>query len=144
MVFLLASGGHHVLGCGRNELDITKVDHVFERIHAFQPDVIVHCAAFTAVDLAESEVDQAYAVNAMGTRNVAAAAERAGAKVVYISTDYVFDGTGKVPYREYDAVNPKTVYGRSKYAGEQLVQSLSSKYLSFAPPGCLGNTATIL
>jgi dTDP-4-dehydrorhamnose reductase len=92
------------------------------------PDAVVHCAAYTKVDQAESEPDEAYRVNAYGTRNAALAAEEVGAKFVYVSTDYVFDGRADKPYREYDRTDPQTVYGRSKLAGEQLVQSLSSRY----------------
>lgn len=117
-----------VLALGREELDITNFDHVINQVQSFQPDVIVHCAAYTAVDQAESNEDQAYQVNAMGTRNIAVAAEKVGAKLCYISTDYVFDGTSNKPYVEFDLTNPQTVYGRSKLAGEQLVQSLSTKF----------------
>jgi dTDP-4-dehydrorhamnose reductase len=117
-----------VIGLGRSELDITDLDQCLHVINKHQPDVIVHCAAYTSVDLAESEEDIAYAVNAYGTRNLAIAAERVGSKICYISTDYVFDGTSSKPYKEYDNTNPINVYGKSKRAGEILVQSLSTKY----------------
>jgi dTDP-4-dehydrorhamnose reductase len=117
-----------VIGTGRNELDITDIEQCKQVIHAQRPDVIIHCAAYTAVDLAESEEDKAYLVNAFGTRNLAVTAEQTGSKICYISTDYVFDGTSTTPYKEYDNTNPIGVYGKSKRAGEALVQSLSSKY----------------
>jgi dTDP-4-dehydrorhamnose reductase len=117
-----------VVGLGRKELDITDLDQCIEIIDKRQPDVIIHCAAYTAVDLAESEEDLAYSVNAYGTRNLSVAAERIGCKICYISTDYVFDGTSSTPYREYDHTNPINVYGKSKRAGEILVQSLSTKH----------------
>jgi dTDP-4-dehydrorhamnose reductase len=119
---------HHVIGLGRNELDVRNLVQCRVRIQEFQPDVIIHAAAYTAVDQAESDEDDAYAINAFGSRNVAVAAEEIGAKLCFISTDYVFDGTTDKPYKEYDNTNPSSVYGKSKLAGEQLVQSLSNRY----------------
>ena len=87
-------------------------------ICANRPDLILHAGAFTAVDGCETEVDLAYQVNALGTRHVADAARRVGAHVVYVSTDYVFDGTKPSPYVEWDAPNPRSVYGRTKLGGE--------------------------
>lgn len=84
-----------------------------------QPDVVVHCAAWTAVDACEGDPERAFAVNTMGTRHVAEAARRQGAHVVYVSTDYVFDGSAERPYVEWDAPNPQSVYGRSKLGGER-------------------------
>jgi dTDP-4-dehydrorhamnose reductase len=117
-----------IIGFGRGEMDITDLAQCRSVIRAHMPDAVVHCAAYTKVDQAESEPDEAYRVNAYGTRNAALAAEEIGAKFVYVSTDYVFDGRADKPYREYDRTDPQTVYGRSKLAGEQLVQSLSSRY----------------
>ncbi|QDH20784.1 dTDP-4-dehydrorhamnose reductase [Saccharibacillus brassicae] len=128
VVALLKQEGHEVRGCGRAELDIADPRRCDEVIGDFMPEVIIHCAAYTAVDAAEEDADGAYRVNAAGTRNLAVAAEQAGAKFVYISTDYVFDGQADRPYREYDNTAPQTVYGESKRAGEVLTQSLSSKY----------------
>jgi dTDP-4-dehydrorhamnose reductase len=96
--------------------DRDAVQHVF---HDFRPEVVLHGGALTAVDACETEVDLAYAVNAMGTRNVAEAATAVGAHLLYVSTDYVFDGTSPRPYREWDAPNPQSVYGTSKLAGEK-------------------------
>lgn len=122
------SKDHEVFGFGRSELDITNLEQCKAIVSALKPDAIIHCAAFTAVDLAETEQDQAYLVNAMGSRNMALSAEAVGAKICLISTDYVFNGQSQVPYREYDAVDPQSVYGKSKRAGEELVMSLSTKY----------------
>ncbi|AIQ14741.1 dTDP-4-dehydrorhamnose reductase [Paenibacillus durus] len=128
VVLLLESQGYEVLACDRQEMDITDLDQCGKVIGEFGPDAVIHCAAHTAVDAAETDVDAAYLINAVGTRNVALAAEKVGAKLVYISTDYVFDGQGSQPYHEYDNTDPKSIYGKSKRAGEILVQSLSSKY----------------
>lgn len=128
VVKLLQREGHEVLGCDRNEMDITNLEQTIEVVTGYNPDAIIHCAAHTAVDAAENDVDGAYLINATGSRNIALAAEKAGAKLVYISTDYVFDGLGEQPYHEYDNTAPRSIYGKSKRAGEVLVQSLSSKY----------------
>ncbi|HEX3794306.1 MAG TPA: dTDP-4-dehydrorhamnose reductase [Acidimicrobiales bacterium] len=94
-------------------------DAVQGTFESFQPDVVLHAGAVTAVDACETEVDLAYAVNAIGTRNVAEAAKRVGAHLLYVSTDYVFDGTSERPYNEWDRPNPQSVYGASKWAGER-------------------------
>lgn len=117
-----------VLPCGRSQLDVTDLEQVKSVVTAFMPDVIIHCAAYTAVDQAETETDKAFAVNAFGASYMAIAAEEVQAKLCLVSTDYVFDGMGTTPNREYDPVNPLSIYGKSKLAGEQLVQSLSSRY----------------
>jgi dTDP-4-dehydrorhamnose reductase len=93
---------------------------VAELLGAVHPDVVIHAAALTDVDLCEEDPERAWAVNATGTGNVAEAAERVGAHLVYISTDYVFDGRGSRPYRESDETNPISVYGATKLAGERL------------------------
>ncbi|MFX3632153.1 MAG: dTDP-4-dehydrorhamnose reductase [Candidatus Pristimantibacillus sp.] len=117
-----------IIGLGRDELDITNIVVCRTLLLQHRPDVIIHCAAYTAVDKAESEPDEAFRVNAAGTRNIAVAAREIGAKLCYISTDYVFDGMGTIPYNEYDHVNPQTVYGKSKLAGEQAVQTLHDRF----------------
>lgn len=128
VVTVLRNNGHDVLACNRNEMDITDLAQCQQVIGQYQPDVAIHCAAYTAVDAAENDIDGAYKVNAVGTRNITVAAESVGSKLIYISTDYVFDGTSVEPYQEYDNTNPQSIYGKSKRAGEALVQSLSSRY----------------
>nr|WP_154984676.1 dTDP-4-dehydrorhamnose reductase [Paenibacillus xylanexedens] len=128
VVLLLEKEGHDILACDRDQMDITNQAQCNEVISSYHPEVIIHCAAYTAVDAAETDTDGAYKVNAVGTRNVAVAAEKVGAKLIYISTDYVFDGQSTTPYQEYDDTNPRSVYGKSKRAGEWLVQSLCSKW----------------
>ncbi|WP_374017412.1 dTDP-4-dehydrorhamnose reductase [Paenibacillus thiaminolyticus] len=128
VVKLLQAQKIHVMGCNREMLDITDDVACVQAVQLYRPNVVVHCAAYTAVDEAEIDVEKAYRVNAVGTRNIVVAAEAIGAKIVYISTDYVFDGFTQSPYHEYDHTNPQSVYGKSKRAGEVLVQSLSSRY----------------
>jgi dTDP-4-dehydrorhamnose reductase len=115
---IAAFADHDVIGCDRAALDVTDRDAVLGTILTVAPDAVVHAGAWTAVDACESDPDKAFRVNALGTRNVAEAARRTGAHVVYVSTDYVFDGTKAEPYNEWDATNPQSVYGRSKLGGE--------------------------
>ncbi|MHB1710223.1 MAG: dTDP-4-dehydrorhamnose reductase [Acidimicrobiales bacterium] len=107
-----------VLSTDIDTLDIVNRTAVGEAFESFRPDVVIHGGAFTAVDACESDPDNAFAVNAMGTRHVAEAAGRVGAHLLYVSTDYVFDGRLDRPYVEWDAPNPQSVYGRSKLGGE--------------------------
>ena len=111
--------GHEVLATDIDTMRVDDRDAVLTTFTAFRPELVLHGGALTAVDRCETEVDLAYAVNAMGTRNMAEAAALVGAHVVYVSTDYVFDGTADRPYREWDAPNPTSVYGASKLAGER-------------------------
>jgi dTDP-4-dehydrorhamnose reductase len=127
MVEICRNEGHNVIGLDRLELDITDWERVNQVFGALRPDAVVHTAAYTAVDRAEAEPEAAFRVNATGTRNIAVASERIGAKCCYISTDYVFDGRKREPYTEDDERNPQSVYGKSKAAGEQFVASLCSK-----------------
>lgn len=110
------------------DLDITNVDKVMEYVRGAKPDVIVNCAAYTAVDASESDIDNAYRINAIGPRNLSLAASDTGAKMMHISTDYVFDGTASKPYIEFDAVNPQGAYGKTKLAGENMVREFADKY----------------
>ena len=105
-----------------DDMDITDAEKVMEVITAYQPDVIFHCAAWTAVDKAEEMEESCQKVNVEGTKNITDAAIKVDAKLIYLSTDYVFDGTKEGYYTEEDAVNPKSVYGRTKYLGEEEVR----------------------
>lgn len=116
------------LGTSSRELDITDRAAVEHLMQSYRPDAVVHCAAYTKVDLAEDEPERCWAVNADGTRNMAAACRKTGAKLLYISTDYVFPGTGERSYETGDPTGPVNTYGRSKLAGELAVQSLLEKY----------------
>jgi len=116
---LLGRSDHHeVLGLDLPGHDLTDRDHVLGVLTSFEPDLILHGAAFTAVDVCEEQVEAAYRVNCAATRFVADGARRVGAHVVYVSTDYVFDGTKPTPYVEWDRPNPQSVYGRTKLGGE--------------------------
>ncbi|MCU1375616.1 MAG: dTDP-4-dehydrorhamnose reductase [Actinomycetia bacterium] len=110
--------GLDVVAAGHDRLDVADRDAVVGAITSLRPDVVVHAAAWTAVDACEADPDRAAAVNALGTRHVADGARRVGAHVVYVSTDYVFDGTKDGPYDEWDATAPTSVYGRTKLGGE--------------------------
>ena len=110
---------HEVLGTDIDTMPVDDRDAVQHTFASFRPELVLHGGAYTAVDLCETEVDTAYSVNAIGTRHVAEASAAVGAHMVYVSTDYVFDGTGTRPYRESDAPCPTSVYGMSKLAGER-------------------------
>ena len=118
MDLLGASDHHEVLGLDLPDHDLTDRDHVLGVLTSFEPDLVLHGAAFTAVDVCEEQVETAYRVNCAATRFVADGARRVGAHVVYVSTDYVFDGTKSTPYVEWDRPNPQSVYGRTKLGGE--------------------------
>lgn len=111
-----------ILAIDKDEMDITDREQVFNVIKDFSPDVIFHCAAWTAVDKAEDNEELVNLVNVIGTRNVVDASIEVGAKILYMSTDYVFDGTKDGIYLVDDRVNPKSVYGMTKYLGEEEVR----------------------
>ena len=111
-----------------DDLDITRVDSVLDIVRSVKPDAIINCAAYTAVDASESDLDLAYKINAIGPRNLSIAATDVGARIMHISTDYVFDGEGKSPYREFDAVNPQGAYGKTKLEGERFVAQFADRF----------------
>ncbi|MHB1553015.1 MAG: dTDP-4-dehydrorhamnose reductase [Acidimicrobiales bacterium] len=114
-----AGAGVDVTGADHASLRVEDRTAVLEAVLAIRPDVVVHAGAWTAVDACEGDPDRAYQVNALGTRHVAEAARMVGAHLVYVSTDYVFDGRAARPYVEWDEPNPLSVYGRSKLGGER-------------------------
>jgi dTDP-4-dehydrorhamnose reductase len=121
---------HDCVPIGRAEADITDFDSVMAVIRAEAPDLVLHAAAYTDVDGCERDADTAYRVNALGSWNVAAATRACGARLVAISTDFVFDGETHRPYTEFDAPNPINLYGASKLAGEGLaVRACPESYL---------------
>jgi len=110
------------------EMDITNIDKVMSLVRDIKPDAIINCAAHTNVDACETQEDLAFKINAIGPRNLAIAASEVGAQLMHISTDYVFDGHGTKPYREYDKTGPASVYGATKLAGEEMVKQFANKY----------------
>ena len=113
---------------GLTALDITDGQAVMTLVNDIKPDIVINCAAMTAVDLCESEPDKAYRINALGPKYMAEAAESIGAKLVHISTDYVFDGQATEPYTESSIPNPVSVYGSTKLAGDKFVAGICDKY----------------
>ena len=119
---------NEVIGCSSKDFNITDIDKTLEYIKAAKSDVVIHSAAYTDVDGCESNIDIAYKVNGLGARNIAIACREVKAAMVYIGTDYVFDGTKGQAYIEYDQTNPMSIYGKSKLAGESYVREILPKH----------------
>ncbi len=124
----LEQRGHEVTGVGREEMDITDAEKVRKIIRDCVPDAVIHCSAYTAVDRAEDEADQCRKVNVEGTKNIAEICAELDCKMIYISTDFVFSGEGERPWETDDAAGPISVYGRTKYEGEDEVKSRLDKF----------------
>lgn len=118
----------NMVGVGSSELDITNEDAVSQYIKKLKPDAIIHCAAYTAVDKAEDDKNTCWNVNVEGTKYLAKAARNINAKFMYISTDYVFNGEGKLPFKETDDPSPIGYYGETKHNGEETVKQLLDKW----------------
>ncbi len=125
----LAVSEYRVTTVGRPEIDLCEPHSVTDVILAARPDIVINAAAYTAVDRAEDEPEKAFALNAAGAGTVAAAAAKAGAVIVHLSTDYVFDGQKRTPYVEMDATAPTGVYGESKLLGEHRVAAANSRHV---------------
>ena len=110
------------------ELNICSIEDTMKLVREVKPIAIINCAAHTNVNLCETDVDNAYRINAIGPRNLSIAADAVGAKMMHVSTDYVFDGNATTPYREFDPVNPQGVYGRTKLEGERFVKEFAKKH----------------
>lgn len=117
-----------VFACDVDSLDITNLETCIIIFNEIKPDIVINSAAFTNVDACEENADLAFKVNSLGARNVAIASQKVGAKLVHISTDYVFDGQATVPYREFDLPNPQSIYGKTKLLGENYVKEFCDKY----------------
>ncbi len=124
----LEKRGHQPIGVDRDEMDLMDNEAIRTFIMNLKPEAIIHCAAYTAVDKAEEEVETCYQINAESVKVISECAKELDVKLVYISTDYVFDGTKEGEYVETDLPNPINVYGASKLKGEQYVQTLLEKY----------------
>ena len=123
------SADHEVVGMDREELDITSAGDCQRAIEETGPDIVVNAAAMTDVDECETAKEQCFAVNAEALRHIAESCRGKKIRIVHFSTDYVFDGTARRPYKEEDPCHPVNVYGESKLAGERLLQSLSDDHL---------------
>lgn len=125
---VLAQRGIEHLGVDIKDFDITDVSATEKYIQNYAPDVVIHCSAWTAVDAAEDMIEKVEAVNVEGPRNIARVCKEIGAKMVYISTDYVFSGDGERFYEVDDATNPGSVYGKTKLGGELAIKELLDQY----------------
>lgn len=119
---------HELILTDYDTLNITDCSAVAKFIREVKPQAVVHCAAYTNVDGAESDYDGAFRINVVGAQNIAAGCLENGARMVYVSTDYVFDGQKREPYREFDAINPQSVYGVTKWQGEELVRQILGRH----------------
>ncbi|ERK32151.1 dTDP-4-dehydrorhamnose reductase [Clostridium intestinale] len=117
-----------IIGVDVDVLDITDINAVRSYLTDVKPEIIINCAAYTNVDACESNEDLAFKINALGPRNLAIISNEVNAKVVHVSTDYVFSGEGTVPFKEYDETIPVSVYGKTKLAGEKFVREIADKY----------------
>lgn len=117
-----------IIGVDVDVLDITDINAVRNYLTSVKPEIIINCAAYTNVDACESNEDLAFKINALGPRNLAIISNEVNAKVVHVSTDYVFSGEGTVPFKEYDETTPVSVYGKTKLAGEKFVREIADKY----------------
>ncbi len=116
------------LGVDVEEMDITDEASVARVFDETRPDAVIHCAAYTAVDAAEDNAELCFKINALGTENIAKAAKKHGSKLLYLSTDYVFNGRGTRPWEPEDPKEPLNAYGRSKYEGERIIKELLDEY----------------
>ncbi len=131
-----------VIEAPHEKLDITLKDKVSEVVSRHTPDIIINCAAFTNVDKCETEKEMAFNVNAMGPKYIAASAKECGARVIHISTDFVFDGSGNRPYVEEDQTGPLTEYGRTKLEGERNIQNFCNSFLIVRTSWLFGHKGT--
>ncbi|MCD7879549.1 MAG: dTDP-4-dehydrorhamnose reductase [Candidatus Gastranaerophilales bacterium] len=127
---ILEDEGFDVIETDIDNMDITQIESVEQVLSNYQPDFIVHCAAYTNVDKAEEDKETAFKINKTGTENIAKIAKNLNITLIYISTDYVFDGSKKEKYQTNDPVNPINVYGESKLAGEKAVQECDKYYIT--------------
>jgi dTDP-4-dehydrorhamnose reductase len=138
VVLAAGNAGHDVVGFGRTELDVTDAAALERKFEQERPDVVVNCAAWTDVDGAEEAEEAATDVNGIGAGNVAVAAAAQGASVVYVSTDYVFDGAKGSPYVETDQTAPLSAYGRGKLAGEEATAAANKRHFVVRSAGLFG------
>ena len=126
---LLDCTEYQILTTDKEEVDITDLEQVKQYMHLYRPDVVINCAGLTDVGYCEEHIDEAYKVNAIGVRNIVLTASEIHAKLIHMSTDDVFDMVTERPYNEFDKAHPKTIYGKSKEAGENFVTKLMHRYV---------------
>ncbi len=124
----ITEGTVEIINTDVSNLDITSINDVVRVVEECRPDVIINCAAHTNVNKCESDWDNAYKINAVGPRNLSIAAKKTGAKLIHVSTDYVFDGESDRPYMEFDATKPCGAYGRTKLEGEKFVKQFADRF----------------
>ncbi len=134
----LPERGHEAVTLSRGELDILDIGTLERAIEVYSPELVVNAAAYTDVDGCETETELAYAVNALGPRNLAQSCERRGIELLHVSTNYVFDGEKDGPYEPFDPPSPVSAYGRTKLAGEEYVKHLSSRWYVVRSAGVYG------
>jgi dTDP-4-dehydrorhamnose reductase len=132
------NAGHQVVGFGHNELDVADAAVASAKIEGERPDVVINCAAWTDVDGAEEQEEEATRINGAGAGHVAAAAASVGASVVYVGSDYVFDGSKGAPYVETDQAAPLSAYGRGKLAGEEATRAANKRHFVVRSAGLFG------
>jgi dTDP-4-dehydrorhamnose reductase len=135
---ILPGRGHETVALSRAELDVADAGAVESVLESCAPDLIVNAAAYTDVDGCETEGELAYAINALGPRNLAQTCERLGCELLHVSTNYVFDGEGERPYEPFDAPRPISAYGRTKLAGEEFVKHLTHRWYIVRSAGVYG------
>ena len=135
---ILPERGYEVVALSRGELDVVDHGAVDRAVENHSPKLVVNAAAYTDVDGCETETETAYAVNALGPRNLALSCERRGCELLHVSTNYVFDGRAGRPYEPFDPPNPISAYGRTKLAGEEYVRNLSSRWYVVRSAGVYG------
>ncbi|AFY36954.1 dTDP-4-dehydrorhamnose reductase [[Leptolyngbya] sp. PCC 7376] len=126
---LLEFKGEDYISCDRGSLNLSNISLIESYIYNVQPDIVINCSAYTAVDRAEEEVEQAFLINHLVVEAIAKATKQIGSYLIHISTDYVFDGQNYLPYSEEDLTNPRSTYGKSKLAGEQAIIKQTDKYI---------------
>jgi dTDP-4-dehydrorhamnose reductase len=135
---ILPERGHEATAVARAELDVADPESVENAIEDHAPELVINAAAYTNVDGCEAETELAYAVNALGPRNLAQACERLGCELLHVSTNYVFDGEDERPYEPFDPPRPISAYGRTKLAGEEYVKHLSNRWYVVRTAGVYG------
>ena len=137
--------GHVAVGVDKEEMDVTDEASVARVLNEVKPEAVIHCAAWTAVDAAEDNEESVRLVNAVGTENIVLECKKLGCKLLYVSTDYVFDGRGDEPWQpDCKDYKPLNIYGKTKLEGELAVAGALENFLLFALPGCSARTEKIL